>query len=241
MKPYNRNDQTKGEEVRQMFDRIAPKYDLLNHTLSAGIDKVWRRRVVRLAGRTKPTRILDMATGTGDLAIAMARRIPTAHIVGADPSEGMLSEARKKVEAKGLSHRIEFRTASAEELSEFEPESFDVVTVAFGVRNFDQMEAGLKELHRLLRPGGKLLILEFSNPTHPLIKGLYRWYSHAILPRIGGAISKERSAYEYLPASVDEFPLPEQFCALLEKLGFSAEKPRSQSFGIAQIYQAEKR
>ncbi len=241
MKPYNLQDQTKGEEVRRMFDRIAPKYDLLNHTLSAGIDKLWRRHVVRLAKRQEPTCILDMATGTGDLAIALARHIPQARVVGADPSEGMLAEARKKVAATNLSDRISFQTASAENLSAFEPESFDVVTVAFGVRNFDQMELGLKELHRLLRPGGTLLVLEFSNPTAPLIKWLYRWYSHTILPRIGGAISKERTAYEYLPASVDEFPLPEAFCELLKRVGFEPEKPRSQSFGIAQIYQAAKR
>ncbi len=224
-----------------MFDRIAPKYDLLNHTLSAGIDKIWRRRVVRIVRRFQPRRILDMATGTGDLALALARRIPEARIVGADPSEGMLAEARRKAEAQRLTDRIDFRTTFAEEISTSGEEPFDVVTVAFGVRNFDDMPRGLRQLGSLLRPGGKLVILEFSNPTNPLIRGLYRWYSHTILPRIGGLVSKDREAYEYLPASVDEFPKPEAFTALLREVGFTPEKPRSQSFGIAQIYTAEKR
>ncbi len=224
-----------------MFDRIAPKYDLLNHTLSVGIDKIWRRRVVNIVKRYQPRRILDMATGTGDLAIALARRIPEAYIVGADPSEGMLTEARKKVADLGLSDRIRFRTTYAEAISSQDEPLFDVVTVAFGVRNFEDMARGLRQLRESLRPGGKLVILEFSNPTHPLIKGIYRWYSHAILPRIGGMVSKDVKAYEYLPASVDEFPSPDCFTALLDSLGFSPEKPLSQSFGIAQIYRAEKR
>ncbi len=240
MKPYNQVNQSKGEEVREMFDRIAPKYDLLNHTLSAGIDKIWRRRVMRLVRREKPRRILDMATGTGDLAILMARRIPNARILGVDPSEGMLAEARRKISREGLDEHILLQQGAAEELHELASESFDAITVAFGVRNFDQMEAGLRELHRLLRPGGLLVILEFSNPTNPLVTGLYRWYSHRILPRIGGLVSKDRSAYEYLPASVDEFPVPARFIELLHQVGFHNGQSRSQSFGIAQIHTARK-
>lgn len=223
-----------------MFDRIAPKYDLLNHTLSVGVDKIWRRRVVNHVRRLKPQRILDLATGTGDLAIAMARRILPAKVVGVDLSEGMLREAQRKVDGRGLAERIELRQGVAEDLKGLEGNSFDVATVAFGVRNFDNMEAGLREIWRVLRPGGEVVILEFSNPTHPLIKGLYRWYSHSILPRIGGVISRERSAYEYLPASVDEFPLPEVFMQRLEAAGFHSPKARSQSFGIARIYTASK-
>lgn len=240
MKPYNEKDRSKGEEVRTMFDRIAPKYDLLNHTLSAGIDKLWRRRVVKMVRREEPKLILDVATGTGDLAIALARRIPHARIVAVDLSEGMLAEARRKVENAGLTEAIELKQGAAEHLDELSEGIFDVVTVAFGVRNFDNMEAGLRELYRLLRPGGKLVVLEFSNPTHPLIAGLYRWYSHAILPRIGGAISKDRSAYEYLPASVDEFPSPDSFRRLLTEIGFCEAGSRSQSLGIAQIHSATK-
>lgn len=224
-----------------MFDRIAPKYDLLNHTLSAGIDKIWRRRVVKIARHHHPKRILDMATGTGDLAIALARRITDAEVVGIDPSEGMLAEARRKIQRAGLEERIRLMTASAEELKGVADNSFDVVTVAFGVRNFEQMELGLKELQRVLRPGGMLIVLEFSNPTLPLVAGLYRWYSHHILPRIGGMVSKERAAYEYLPASVDEFPAPKRFIELLHTLGFTDGRSRSQSLGIAQIHTALKR
>lgn len=238
MKPYNQANQTKEQEVREMFNRIAPKYDLLNHTLSVGIDKIWRRRVVNHLRRRKPQQILDLATGTGDLALALARRIPQARVLGIDLSEGMLAEAREKVERQGLSARIDLQVGVAEELKGIQDQTFDAVTVAFGVRNFDHMEAGLREIFRVLRPGGEVVILEFSNPTHPLIKGLYRWYSHTILPRIGGLISKERSAYEYLPASVDEFPSPERFMQRLEAIGFHAPKARSQSFGIAQIYTA---
>lgn len=240
MKPYNQDNQTKGEEVREMFDRIAPKYDLLNHTLSVGIDKLWRRRVVRLVRRHKPQRILDMATGTGDLAIALARGIDEARVVACDPSQGMLDVARRKVAARGLDGRIELQTASAEELGALATGSFDVVTVAFGVRNFDNMEAGLGELLRVLRPGGMVVVLEFSNPTLPLVAGLYRWYSHKILPRVGGMISKDRSAYEYLPASVDEFPTPEHFIELLHKIGYREGRSRSLSLGIARIHTAIK-
>lgn len=240
MKPYNQDNQTKGEEVREMFDRIAPKYDLLNHTLSVGIDKLWRRRVVRLVRRHKPQRILDMATGTGDLAIALARGIDEARVVACDPSQGMLDVARRKVAARGLDGRIELQMASAEELGALATGSFDVVTVAFGVRNFDNMEAGLGELLRVLRPGGMVVVLEFSNPTLPLVAGLYRWYSHKILPRVGGMISKDRSAYEYLPASVDEFPTPEHFIELLHKIGYREGRSRSLSLGIARIHTAIK-
>lgn len=240
MKPYNQENQTKGEEVREMFDRIAPKYDLLNHTLSAGIDKIWRRRVVRIARGHHPRHILDMATGTGDLAIALARGIQGVRVVGCDPSQGMLEVARRKVAERGLENRVTLEVGFSEELSNFADESFDVVTVAFGVRNFDRMEAGLNELKRVLRPGGLLVVLEFSNPTNPLIAGLYRWYSHHILPRVGGAVSKDRSAYEYLPASVDEFPTPARFIEILHGLGFRDGKSRSLSFGIAQIHTALK-
>ena len=202
-----------------MFDNIAPAYDRLNHTLSLSVDRIWRRRVVRIVGRLHPRRVLDMATGTGDLAVMMARSIPEAHIKGVDLSEGMLDVARRKVAARGL---------------------VDVVTVAFGVRNFGDLGRGLAELSRALRPGGRIVILEFSTPTMPVFGRLYDWYSHRVLPRIGGWLSHDRQAYDYLPRSVDEFPQPEEFLTILAAAGFRDCRARSQSFGIAQIYIAEK-
>ena len=201
-----------------MFDNIAPAYDRLNHTLSLSVDRIWRRRVVRIVGRLHPRRVLDMATGTGDLAVMMARSIPEAHIKGVDLSEGML-DAETAVAAAG---------------------SVDVVTVAFGVRNFGDLGRGLAELSRALRPGGRIVILEFSTPTMPVFGRLYDWYSHRVLPRIGGWLSHDRQAYDYLPRSVDEFPQPEEFLTILAAAGFRDCRARSQSFGIAQIYTAEK-
>ena len=211
MKPYN-TDQTKKEEVREMFDNIAPKYDLLNHTLSMSIDRVWRRRVVGEVRRAKPGRILDVATGTGDLAIAMARRIRDVQVLDVGDAEHL-------------------RVSDA---------SVDVVTVAFGVRNFGDLEAGLREMARTIKPGGKVVILEFSRPRNRVFRALYEFYSYKILPRIGGLVSRDKRAYEYLPASVGEFPAPEEFMGMMARAGFRNCRARSQSFGIAQIYIGER-
>lgn len=238
MKPYN-TEQTKKEEVREMFDNIAPKYDLLNHTLSMSIDRIWRRRVVRIVRRSRPHRILDVATGTGDLAIEMARRIRGVQVLGVDLSEGMLDVARRKVAARGLEERVTLEAGDAE-TAVAAAGSVDVVTVAFGVRNFGDLGRGLAELSRALRPGGRIVILEFSTPTMPVFGRLYDWYSHRVLPRIGGWLSHDRQAYDYLPRSVDEFPQPEEFLTILAAAGFRNCRARSQSFGIAQIYTAEK-
>ena len=221
MKPYN-TEQTKKEEVREMFDNIAPKYDLLNHTLSMSIDRIWRRRVVRIVRRCRPHRILDVATGTGDLAIEMARRIRGVQVLGVDLSEGMLDVARRKVTARGLDASV------------------DVATVAFGVRNFGDLDAGLREMARTIKPGGKVVVLEFSRPRNRLFRALYEFYTYKILPRIGGMVSKDKRAYEYLPASVGEFPAPKEFMAMMERAGFRECRARSQSFGIAQIYTGQK-
>ena len=243
MKPYN-TDQTKKEEVREMFDNIAPKYDLLNHTLSMSIDRVWRRRVVGEVRRAKPGRILDVATGTGDLAIAMARRIIARRIrdvqvLGVDLSEQMLAVARRKIEARGLDGRIVLDRGDAERLAVADA-SVDVATVAFGVRNFGDLGAGLRELARTIKPGGKVVILEFSRPRNRVFRALYEFYSYKILPRIGGLVSRDKRAYEYLPASVGEFPAPEEFMAMMARAGFRNCRARSQSFGIAQIYIGER-
>ncbi len=235
MKPYNRGESTKSEEVKEMFDNIAPEYDKLNHILSVQIDKIWRRRVVKIVERLSPSVILDMATGTGDLAIAMARKITSARVVGIDLSEGMLAVARRKVLDAELSQRVELRCGVAESIG-LEDESVDVVTAAFGVRNFGDLRGGVAEMIRVTRRGGHIVILEFSTPENPIFRWFYNIYSKRILPLVGGLISKDRRAYEYLPASVDEFPSPKRIVEMMEELGLRECRVRSQSFGIAQIY-----
>ena len=239
MKPYN-EEQSKKEQVEQMFDNIAPTYDKLNHIMSLNIDRVWRRRVMRIVRRAKAHKIMDVATGTGDLAIAMAKRVDRTQILGVDLSEEMLAVARRKVEKQGLEERIMLQKGDAENLDMVTSESIDVATVAFGVRNFENIERGLSEIYRTLKPGGKLVVLEFSMPKNRVVRWVYSQYAHRLLPRIGGMISKDKQAYTYLPDSVEEFPSPERFAQILRSVGFKSVKNRSQSFGIAYIYDATK-
>lgn len=244
MKPYNKQGSTKGEEVREMFNKIAPAYDRLNHILSLQIDKIWRRRVVEIVkdhcdGALDP-KILDLATGTGDLAIAMAEAIPDAQVLGVDPSEGMLAVALDKMAAHHLYGRFILSCQSAEELK-LEDDTYDAVTAAFGVRNYTDLERGLSEMVRVAKPRGKVVVLEFSTPPNPVFRAFYNLYSRHILPRIGALLSKDRKAYEYLPASVEEFATPAQFLALMESVGLEKCSAQSQSFGIAQIYVGVKR
>ncbi|MBR3702458.1 MAG: bifunctional demethylmenaquinone methyltransferase/2-methoxy-6-polyprenyl-1,4-benzoquinol methylase UbiE [Alistipes sp.] len=238
MKPYN-TDKSKKEEVREMFDNIAPTYDRLNHILSLSIDKIWRRRVVRKVRRMKPQRVMDLATGTGDLAIQMAKRMPKARIMGVDLSEKMLAVAAEKVRRKGLDDHIALYQGDAEQLDVTDG-LLDVVTIAFGVRNFGNLEQGLSEIFRALRSGGHIVVLEFSTPRNPLIRWAYKLYSNHIMKPVGGMISKDNKAYDYLPDSIVEFASPEQFMEILQGVGFSKCRRYSQSFGIAQIYIAEK-
>lgn len=230
---------TKRDRVRLMFDDIAPTYDRLNHVLSFNIDRLWRRRVVRIVRRTGAKRILDMATGTGDLAIAMARRIRGCTVCGADLSPEMLEEARRKIVRRGLDERITLMECDAERI-DLQAECVDAATIGFGIRNFEHPERGLSELFRTIKSGGHLVILEFSNPRNRLVGALYRFYSHRLLPIIGGAVSHNRAAYEYLPDSVDRFPAPEEFVRMLEAAGFTDVRRRPQSCGIAQIYIAKR-
>ncbi len=239
MKPYN-EEQTKKEQVEQMFDNIAPTYDRLNHILSFNIDRIWRHRVMRIVRRMHPTRIMDVATGTGDLAIAMAKRCAEAQILGVDLSEEMLAVARKKIAHEALSQRIEVYKGDAENLSMVASESIEVATVAFGVRNFENLRKGIEEIYRTLKSSGTLVVLEFSIPSNPIVRWVYAQYSHHLLPRVGELLSKDRKAYDYLPDSVEEFPSPERFATLLREIGFRNVKLRSQSFGIAHIYIASK-
>lgn len=239
VKPYD-TPCSKKEQVRTMFDRIAPHYDLLNHVLSFRIDRLWRRRVVEELAHCRPQRVLDLATGTGDLALETARRIPGVRVTGIDLSENMLAAARRKAAARGLQGRIEFRQGDAERL-DLPDAAVDAATVAFGVRNFGDLDAGLRELARTIKPGGRVVILEFSRPRNRWIRAWYECYTFRVLPFVGGAVSRDRRAYAYLPASVSEFPAPEAFMAMMTQAGFGECRARSQSFGIAQIYVGVKR
>ena len=238
MKPYN-SQKTKKEEVQQMFDNIAPTYDKLNHILSLSIDKMWRRRVVRKVSRMKPEKIMDLATGTGDLAIKMAKAMPKAKIMGVDLSEKMLAVAAEKVRRKGLDDHIALYQGDAENLDVTDG-VLDVVTVAFGVRNFGNLEQGLSEIMRSLRSGGHIVVLEFSTPRNWFVRKCYQFYSNHVMKPVGGMVSKDRKAYDYLPDSIVEFPDRERFLDIMQRTGFVECRRFSQSFGIAQIYIGKK-
>ena len=233
------SEESKGEMVRGMFNDIAPTYDKLNHILSLDIDKLWRKRVVRIVQKLGATKIMDMATGTGDLAIAMARNIEGSTIYGADFSSEMLAVAERKIEQLGLSERISLTECNAEMIP-FEDGVVDAATVAFGVRNFEHQREALTEIKRTIRSGGHLVVLEFSNPRCGFVRWCYRLYSHYILPAIGRLVSKHATAYTYLPESIDQFASPEAFTALLEEVGFDHIERKSQSMGVAHIYIAHK-
>lgn len=233
-RPYKEIDAGKKEQVEAMFDQIAPRYDFLNHFLSFGIDRLWRKRAVKKLKPFSPNKILDLATGTGDLAIA-AIRLKPEKIIGIDISGRMLEKGRLKIKKKGLERIIELQTGDSEKIP-FPEEEFDALMVAFGVRNFEDLNRGLNEMYRVLKPGGTFVILEFSFPSCFPIKQIYSFYFFKILPQIGKMVSKDSSAYSYLPESVDVFPDRENFLGLLEKTGFSCLSSESLSFGIAAIY-----
>ncbi|MGQ7870041.1 bifunctional demethylmenaquinone methyltransferase/2-methoxy-6-polyprenyl-1,4-benzoquinol methylase UbiE [Sunxiuqinia sp. sy24] len=236
--PYQDSDKNKKQQVEQMFDNIAPKYDFLNHFLSLGIDKLWRKKAVRILKKENPKRILDVATGTGDFAIA-ASRLDVDEIVGFDLSEQMIRVGEEKVKNRGLSSIIHFQKGDSENMP-FEKASFDALTVAFGVRNFENLQQGLDEFHRVLREGGLALILEFSKPKYFPFKQLYRFYFFHILPLLGGMISKDASAYAYLPESVMAFPDDQVMLDILRKTGFSEVSQKRLTLGVATIYIARK-
>lgn len=230
---------SKKGQVAEMFDGIAGSYDFLNHFLSMGIDKGWRKKAIRLIAANNPKKILDVATGTGDLAIAANKMLPEASITGVDISSGMLDVGRKKMNELRLNDRINLMQADSEALP-FEPASFDAVMCAYGVRNFENLEAGLREMQRVLRPGGTLAILEFSKPKKFPFAQLYQFYFRAILPLIGKMVSKHSRAYTYLPESVAAFPEGADFCALLQRCGYSEIKARPLTFGVTTLYSASK-
>lgn len=238
VKPYSDSDLSKKKQVEQMFDNISGNYDLLNRILSMGIDVSWRKKVVKSVQKAKPATILDIATGTGDLAIAMAKATD-AKITGFDLSAGMLEVGRKKVSEQNLANRIEMIQGDAENMP-FADHSFDVITVAFGVRNFENLSKGLDEIYRVLKPGGKFIILEFSQPESFPMKQLYAFYSKNILPKIGKQISKDQSAYTYLPDSVKAFPYGEKMKNILKSSNFVQPFDKKLTFGIASIYESLK-
>lgn len=221
--------------VTEMFDDISSHYDFLNHLLSFQIDKIWRRKTSQIVASHQPTAILDVATGTADLAICMAKDIPVASIVGVDLSEKMLEIGRQKVKQEQLDQRIKLMNADAVDLP-FEDSRFDVVTVAFGVRNFEYLEAGLQEMLRVLKNDGLIAVLEFSHPKNGVIKGPYRCYSKHILPKVGRAFSKHTEAYSYLPSSIESFPESGDFVQLLKRLGVIEVKEEAFFGGIATLY-----
>ena len=223
---------------RDMFNAIARRYDLLNHLLSGGVDLYWRRRALQAAQDKRPQRILDLATGTGDFALA-ADRLGPQQVVGIDMAIEMLRLGAAKVAAKGPSARVELLVGDAEQLP-FQDHTFDMVTGAFGVRNFGNIPSGLAEAHRVLKPGGQLLVLDFCEPTAPLFRQLYLFYFHKVLPLIGGLISGQRRAYAYLPRSVGTFPQGRAFVELLVAAGFSQTRYMPMTLGIAAVYQGVK-
>lgn len=237
IRPYDKNKPKKAQ-VSEMFNNIAPKYDFLNHLLSMGIDKIWRRKVINLIKPLKPKVILDVATGTGDLALALTKVKPEK-IIGIDISSGMLEKAKIKTADKHLSDIIEYIEGDAENLP-FEDNYFDVITVAFGVRNFETLNKGLKELNRVLKPNGKLFILEFSKPQNPLMRKLYFFYFYNVLPTIGKIVSKDSRAYTYLPESVSVFPDGNVFLGILNENEFKNLICKPLTFGISSIYSASK-
>lgn len=234
--PYKKSKQTKKGQVEDMFNNISPRYDLLNHLLSANIDKLWRKKTIQKLALNRPSHILDVATGTGDFAVA-ATKIQNARIVGIDISAGMLQVAQGKIMKKGLDNRVEFLKADSEDLP-FEKHTFDAAIVGFGVRNFENLEKGLSEIFRVLKPGSAFYVLEFSKPRKAPVKQLYTFYFKHILPLVGRLVSRDHRAYTYLPESVEEFPDGEDFLTILAETGFVRNKWVPLTFGIASIYEA---
>ena len=237
IKPYGEGE--KAKQVEEMFDNIAPSYDKLNHRLSWNIDKGWRRKAIRQLAPFKPQTLLDIATGTGDFAILAAEMLHPQKLVGADISEGMMEIGRKKVREKGLQDIISFAKEDCLHLS-YQNETFDAVTAAFGIRNFADLDSGLREMQRVLRKGGHLSIVELTSPVSFPMKQLFHVYSHTVLPVYGRLISKDTSAYSYLTKTIEAFPQGEQMVEILHKAGFSEAHFKRLTCGICTMYFARK-
>ena len=243
IKPYSQQGE-KVQQVEAMFDGIAPTYDFLNHLLSMGIDKGWRRKAVSALGRYAPKKILDIATGTGDFALLSAQMLHPDTIIGADISEGMMEVARRKVsmlKEKGKlgTVAVSFEKQDCLHLT-YPASSFEAVTVAYGVRNFQDLDAGLREMYRVLTPGGHLLIVELATPPRFPMRQLFWLYAHVVMPFVGWLVSRDSSAYSYLPATMEAFPQGEVMEGILRKAGFRSVEWRRFTFGICTMYLAEK-
>ena len=237
--PEEGSDLSKKEQVAEMFDSIAYRYDFLNRFLSAGIDIIWRKNALKELKKLDPKKILDVATGTADVAIMATNSLHPEKIIGIDISDGMLNFGRKKIEKLNLGKVIELVNGDSETIN-FADNSFDAVTVAFGVRNFQNLEKGLGEIKRVLRPGGKLVVLEFSKPKTVGIKQLYNVYMKVVAPGMGKLFSKNRNAYKYLDESIKKFPEGKNFTTILDNLGYRNTYCKPQSLGICSIYCGEK-
>ncbi len=237
--PYKNSDKGKKKQVAEMFDNIAHRYDFLNHFLSMNIDRIWRRKSIQFLQKSQPRTILDVATGTGDFAIEIHKRLKPEKIIAIDISTGMLEVGKEKIEKKQLSHIIEFQEGDSEDIK-FEDNFFDAATVAFGVRNFENLQIGINEMYRVLKSEGELVVLEFSRPEQFPIKQLYNFYFKRILPAVGRLFSKDMSAYSYLPKSVDAFPYGEKFIQIMKNAGFKNIIEKKLTFGISSVYYGQK-
>lgn len=237
--PFNDEKRSKKEQVADMFDQIAFRYDFLNRFLSGGIDIRWRKKAIRELQAIRPKKILDVATGTADVALMTYKYLQPDHITGIDISNGMLEIGRQKIRKLGLEPMIELRQADSEALP-FPDDHFDAITVAFGVRNFEHLQVGLAEMLRVLRPGGKLVVLEFSKPKAVGFKSLYWFYMNLVTPGIGKLVSKNKAAYQYLNDSVQAFPEGDDFLTILNETGFEATYRKPLTLGISTIYAGSK-
>lgn len=238
IKPYGQ-DSAKGEQVERMFDNIAPAYDELNHKMSWNIDKGWRKKAIKTLAEFKPKYILDVATGTGDFAILAAKTLKPEHLLGTDISEGMMNVGRRKVKEQGLDGIITMKREDCMDMT-LEDNTFDAVTAAFGIRNFPNLDKGLSEMCRVLKPGGHLCIVELTTPVRFPMKQLFKIYSNTVLPTLGRIISKDAEAYKYLPATIAAFPQGEKMMGILKRAGFSEARFERLTFGICTLYIATK-
>lgn len=238
VKPYD-NQAAKTGQVREMFNSIAPAYDVMNRMMTFGIDTIWRRKAVDMVGKYKPRRVLDVATGTGDLAFLIDRRLHPEQLLGIDLSEGMLAIARQKAEQKGVADRVSFAVEDCLSLS-LPSNSYDAITVAYGVRNFENLKQGFAEMYRVLSPGGVLCVIELSTPEHFPMRQLYKFYTYTIIPLVGRIVSRDSKAYSYLPRSVAAVAQGEEMLDIFRSVGFKNCRLRRLTFGACTIYIGEK-